>query len=381
MVINRRLFKLCATTVLCFCIAMVVRAQENFESVWKQAEPGYVFAFPRDHGSHPDYRVEWWYYTGNLSSSDGSEYGYQLTFFRVGIDPAPTNPSSWAVRDLFMAHLAVTDVDDGRHIMAERLNRSGVGWSGASTETLKVWNEDWSASLVEGVHVLEAQDGANDIGVSLRLVPTLPIVFHGENGYSRKGSDPGNASEYYSVTHLETSGRLIVDGTVHEVTGLSWMDHEFGTSFLEASQQGWDWFSLQFTDGSALMVYVLRQIDDTVDLRSGGTFIDAEGSVTILQKDDYHLEPTRHWGSSLSGADYPVEWHIDIPRLEVNLDVQALVDSQEMSTGQSTGVTYWEGAVGVRGTVAEESVQGRGYLEMTGYTGPPMSDALGAKVR
>tara|TARA_Y100000588_G_C14224988_1_gene912724 strand:+ start:211 stop:1356 length:1146 start_codon:yes stop_codon:yes gene_type:complete len=381
MVISRGLFKVFTTIFLCVCIVLVVRAQENSDSAWKQAEPGYVFGFPRDHGSHPEYRVEWWYYTGNLSSSDGSEYGYQLTFFRVGIDPAPTNPSSWAVRDLFMAHLAVTDVDDERHIMAERLNRSGVGWSGASTETLDVWNEDWSASLVEGVHILEAQDEVKDFGISLKLVSRQPIVFHGQNGYSQKGSDPGNASEYYSVTHLETSGNLIVDGMVHEVTGLSWMDHEFGTSFLEVNQQGWDWFSLQFTDGSALMVYVLRQIDGTVDMHSGGTFIDADGSVTVLQKDDYYLEPTRRWFSSLSGADYPVEWNIDIPELEVSLKVQALVDSQEMTTGQSTGVTYWEGAVGARGTVAEELIQGRGYLEMTGYTGPPMSEALGGKVR
>lgn len=358
------------------CLTGWAATQRVSVTAWQQAEPGYSFTFPDDHGSHPDYRVEWWYYTGNLNSSDGRPFGYQLTFFRVGIDREPLNPSPWAIRDLHMAHLAVTDVRDERHLVAERLNRTGVGWAGASVETLNVWNEEWSVRLDGTTHVASAYDRDDQFGVDLRLEPTTPPVLHGVDGFSQKGSQVGNASQYYSLTGLRTTGRIVVDGRSIDVEGVSWMDHEFGTSFLEAGQQGWDWFSLQLDDQTELMVYVLRRRDGSIDQHSGGTLIDAAGKATVLQFGDYGLQSGRTWKSATSHAEYPVEWVIDIPSQAMFLNVRAVLDDQELHTDESTGVTYWEGAVVATGTRNGRRLQGRGYLEMTGYAGAPMSEVL-----
>ena len=359
--------------------AMVVGAQEDRAS-WRAADPGYRLTFPRDHASHPDTRIEWWYYTGNVETAQGRRFGYQLTFFRVGIDRQPINPSRWAVRDLHMAHLAVTDIAEDRHHVAERLNRDGVGWAGASTETLHVWNDGWSARLEDaggaGAHLLNAVHDDGALAVEFRLVPAAPAVLHGADGYSQKGGQTGNASHYYSITRFRTSGRIVVDGEAFDVTGLTWMDHEFGTSFLEPAQVGWDWFSLQLDDGSDLMVYTMRRDAGLADPRSSGTFVAPDGTVTRLVAGDYALTPGRRWTSPGSGASYPVVWQLAVPSLGIALDVEAAVDAQELETGESTGVTYWEGAIDIRGTRDGTPVGGRGYLEMTGYAGQPMSRVL-----
>jgi predicted secreted hydrolase len=345
-------------------------------SVWKAADPGYALVFPRDHAAHPDHRIEWWYYTGNLRVSDGSRrFGYQLTFFRVGVDRAPVNPSRWAVRDLYMAHFAVTDVESGEHHVAERLNRAGIGWAGASTETLHVWNDGWAVTLDERDRRIQRLAASDDGGlaIDLRLDPAGPPVLHGVNGFSQKGAETGNASHYYSLTRLRTTGRLEVAGESFDVEGLSWMDHEFGTSFLEPAQAGWDWFSIQLDDGTDLMLYTMRLLDGSADPRSSGTVATPAG-VTRLRVGDYRLVPGRRWTSPESAGAYPVAWRIAIPSLGVDLQAEAAVDAQELRTGRSTGVTYWEGAVTVRGQVGERAVSGRGYLEMTGYAGRPMSE-------
>ena len=339
---------------------------------WRQVEAGYRLEFPRDHGSHPDYRIEWWYYTGNLSSDDGRRFGYQVTFFRIGVDPAPANPSRWAVRDLFMAHLAVTDIGAGRLRLAERIDRGGVGWAGARGGTLEVWNGDWRADLDGDTHRVRAIDRA--FGVDLRLDPGKGVTRHGIDGLSRKGAETGNASYYYSMTRMPTSGHLVVDGETIVVTGTSWMDHEFGTTFLEASQVGWDWFSLQLDDGSDLMVFQLRRTGGEPDPFSAGTWVDASRVATSLGAGEFMLVPGRRWSSPSSGAVYPVEWRLELPGRGLRLEIAAVVDAQELDTAASTGVTYWEGAVTVRGQVGDRVVSGRGYLEMTGYAGRPMSE-------
>ena len=348
-------------------------------SAWKAADPGYALVFPQDHAAHPDYRIEWWYYTGNLRAAGGGRrFGYQLTFFRAGVDRQPVNPSRWAVRDLYMAHFAITVVERGGHHVAERLNRAGVGWAGASTETLHVWNDGWSVTLDEGdprVHRLTAASDDGGLALDLRLAPAGPPVPHGENGYSRKGAEAGNASHYYSFTRLRTTGRLTVGGERFDVAGSSWMDHEFGTSFLEPAQAGWDWFSIQLDDGTDLMVYVLRRVDGARDPRSSGTLVSPEG-VVRLRVGDFRLTPGRRWRSPASGAEYPVAWRIAVPRHGLALDVAAAVDAQELETGRSTGVTYWEGVIDVRGTRDGVPVTGAGYLEMTGYAGAPLSNVL-----
>ena len=229
-------------------------AATGWTETWRQARPGYRFHFPRDHASHPEYRIEWWYYTGNLADSNSRRFGFQLTFFRVGVRPRPENPSRWAVRDLFMAHLALSDLETGRFHFDERLNRAGPGWAGASAETYRVWNGTWEARLGrDGRHRLRAGD--ETFGIALELEAGRGPLLHGQAGLSQKGAREGNASHYYSLTRMPTRGRIRIDSREFEVAGLSWMDHEFGTSFLEPEQIGWDWFALQLDSGQDLMLF------------------------------------------------------------------------------------------------------------------------------
>ena len=346
------------------------------EENWKQAEPDFKLTFPKDHSSHPSYKIEWWYYTGNLLSETGERFGYQLTFFRVGIDAKPVNPSRWAVRDLFMTHFAITDIFRKEYHFVERMNRAGVGWAGASTERYHVWNQGWEVRLDEwGDHHLLADNDL--ISIDLILSPGKPVVRHGKNGFSQKGEQSGNASIYYSLTRMPTSGRLSFKGRRYSVEGLSWMDHEFGTSFLEGGQVGWDWFSIQLEDGTALMFFQLRRADGRIDSHSSGTWVDASGHATPLQMRDFVMKGTQLWQSNQSGAQYPTKWEIQCVRLQLNLTVQPTVFNQELQTKESTGVNYWEGAVEITGTREGRPVKGRGYLEMTGYGGQVMSQFFG----
>lgn len=333
---------------------------------WRRALPPYQFDFARDHASHPDYKIEWWYYTGNLQTTDGRRFGYQLTFFRVGIDFQPANPSRWAVRDLYTAHFAVSDLDRDTFRHAERMNRAGVGWAGADEKNYRVWNEDWEARHdTDGHHLLRATD--EGMSIELRLAPGKPPVIQGENGVSQKGDAAGNASHYYSLTRMPTQGTLVIDGQRIEVSGESWMDHEFGTSFLEPGQIGWDWLSIQLEDGTDLMLYQFRRADGKTDPHSNGMLVGTKGETSRLSAEQFSLTPLEYWDSPASGARYPIAWKIEIPSRGVTLTARAAIRNQELQTNESTRVTYWEGAITLEG-----SARGRGYLEMTGYAGAAM---------
>ena len=352
------------------CIAGAGIAQPAPE--WKQADASRPITLPADHASHPDYKLEWWYYTGNLDSADGRRFGYQLTFFRIGVSPAPANRSRWAVRDLYMTHLALTDVNGRKYRFIERMNRSGPSWAGAATDAYKVWNEGWEATRdAAGVHTLRAR--SREFGLDLRLDESRRVVLHGDRGYSRKGAAAGNASHYYSFTRMATRGTVTVAGQKTEVTGQSWMDHEFGTSFLEPEQAGWDWFSIQLEDGRDLMIFQLRRTDGSIDPRSAGTLVEPDGATTHVTLDTgFRLEPGRTWTSPTSAGRYPIAWTVRLPRSDIMLSVAAAVEDQELHAKGSSGVAYWEGAIDVAGSVQGRPVKGRGYLEMTGYSGTPM---------
>jgi predicted secreted hydrolase len=341
---------------------------------WREAEAGYRYSFPHDHAAHEDYGLEWWYYTGNVKTKEGRRFGYQLTFFRVGVVREPVNTSRWAVRDLYMTHFAISDIERKDFRSFERINRAGVGWAGAESSDYRVWNEDWEARLDGADHLLAAREG--DYELDLRLALAKPEVIHGDNGISQKGSSAGNASHYFSLTRLQTSGRLKVGGETFEVTGLSWMDHEFGTSFLEEEQTGWDWFSIQLGDGRDLMMFQIRRRDGSIDPRSSGTLIDADGRAVHVPFSEFALASGDVWRSTESGANYPTAWTIDLPRYGLRLSVKAAFDDQELRTTESTGVTYWEGSVEVEGTAGDKKIAGRGYLEMTGYAGQSMGAIL-----
>lgn len=341
---------------------------------WKAATAGRPIVLPADHASHPDYKFEWWYYTGNLESSERERFGYQLTFFRIGVDAERRGASAWAVGDLYITHLAISDVNGRRYQFADRLNRSGPGWAGAATDAYRVWNEDWRATLDGTTHRLEAAQPG--LGLALDLEETRPAVLHGLAGYSRKGAAETNASHYYSLTRMPTRGTVTVAGRRVAVTGLSWMDHEFGTSVLEPEQVGWDWFSIQLDDGRDLMLFQLRRQDGSIDPRSSGTLIERDGRPRHIDENALALTPGRRWRSAATGARYPVEWRVTVASGDFDLRVAAALDNQELHTERSTGVNYWEGAVDVDGTAAGRPVRGRGYLEMTGYSGPAMGNIL-----
>lgn len=356
---------------------LVLAAPAGMAEEWKAAEPGYEYVFPRDHGQHPPHKVEWWYYTGNVEAEDGRRLGYQLTFFRIGAVKEPQVAGVWALRDVWMAHFAITDVKGGRYLHADRLNRAGPGLAGAALDTLKVWNEDWSAELeADGGMRLRAED--REMGLDLKLMaPAGPPVIHGKDGISQKGGTVGNASHYYSLTHLVTSGTLRVGGESWKVKGMSWMDHEFGTSFLEAGQQGWDWFSAQMEDGSGLMLFQLRHAEGAEKTRYSGTWISPSGEVVPLEAGDFVLKPGRRWSSDATKAAYPVEWRIEIPKLGMEVDCRAVLDAQELRAELTPGLHYWEGAVDYRVLQKGRALAGRGYLEMTGYAGRAMSAWFG----
>jgi predicted secreted hydrolase len=334
---------------------------------WKYATAGYRFEFPRDHASHPDYKIEWWYYTGNVKAGDGRRFGYQITFFRVGLDAAPSNPSRWAVRDLYMTHLAVSDARGQKYRYAEKLSRGGPDLAGAKTDRYDVWNDDWTATIDDrGLHLLRAS--GNGAGVELTLEQGKPPAIQGVNGISQKGAQEGNASHYYSLTRMPTRGALVIDGERVEVAGESWMDHEFGTSFLEREQQGWDWLSLQLDDGRELMLYQLRRGDGSRDPRSSGTLIDRQGQTRHLGADAFSLVPAGPIFRSESGARYPVAWSVKIPSLGFEARVSTPLRNQELVT-PAAGIAYWEGMIDISGTAREAPISGKGYLEMTGYKG------------
>ena len=288
-------------------------------------------------------------------------------FFAPGCTAEPQTASRWSVRNLYTAHFAISDITARRHVQAQRNNRGALGQAGAEIDRLHVWNGDWEVTAAGDDHVLTAeQDGDR---IELRLSPRKPPVMHGEAGLSRKGPAEGNASYYYSFTNMPTQGTVTCGGKSWEVTGSSWMDHEFSTSFLEPGQLGWDWFAIQLDNDHELMLYRMRRNDGSSDPFSSGSLVDAEGRVLHLASSDFELVPQQRWTSSQSGGKYPLSWQINIPQLDCQLFVTTLLQDQEMRTGDTTGITYWEGAIDVAGTLGGASVTGTGYMELTGYAG------------
>ena len=340
------------------------------EPEFRLAAEGYRYAFPRDHGSHEEFRTEWWYYTGQLTAKDGRPFGYQLTFFRRGMprEQTKTLPSQWAVTQLYLAHFAVSDLNKGRFHVAEKMSRAGLGKAGAASDRLHVWIDRWSAespSAVPGTQTLHAADG--DLAIQFTVSPEKPLVLHGANGLSRKGAGVGQASHYYSFTRLATTGTLTVGNESFDVTGTSWMDHEFGSADLADDLVGWDWFCVQLDDQRELMLYRLRRTDGSADPASSGTVIDRDGRGHHLLIGDFTLEPTSYWTSPTSKAHYPQRWRLTIPSLQLSLELVPRMAEQELSTTHSTQVHYWEGAIETTGTVEGKPIHGQGYMELTGY--------------
>ena len=270
--------------------------------------------------------------------------------------------SAWATEQIYMGHFAVSDINAGRHYAFERFSRGAAGLAGAQSEPYRVWLENWQVSqLAVGEYQLTTeQDG---IKLDLTIEDLKGPILHGEQGYSQKGPDKGNASHYYSQTRLETSGSVQTEAGSYQVSGLSWKDHEFSTSALSSDQVGWDWFSIQLDDGSELMVFQIRREDGSIDAYSSGTMISPSGEVISLTRDDFEIKVEDSWRSSESGAQYPSQWNIAVPRVDLQLQIRPLLPNQEMNLSYA----YWEGAVEVTGTTSGSFISGAGFVEMTGY--------------
>jgi predicted secreted hydrolase len=318
------------------------------------AAPAPPIRFPRDHGAHPEAAVEWWYYTGHLDAAGGAQYGFQLTFFRV--------------RDLHFAHFAWTDVVRGTFVYDEKTHLGLPGIAGASVSGLDVSNEDWSVREEKGVVRLSA--GRRDVGdLELTLTPVKPPVLHGDGGLSKKGPGENEYSRYVSITRLAAAGTLTRAGKAERLTGTAWFDHEWGPGALPAGAAGWDWFALQLSDGSELMLYRMRLAGGAASPFSAGTFVPASGPPRAIAWSDVALSPRTTWTSPRSKAAYPAAWSVAVRSLDLDVTVTPLVADQELATEKSTGVTYWEGACRVEGKKGGRPVGGRAYVEMTGYAG------------
>jgi predicted secreted hydrolase len=353
--------------------------------------------FPRDHGPHPGFRNEWWYFTGNLTAEDGREFGFLLTFFRSALTDSATfaaregETSPWRSRHAWMAHFAVSDITGQTIHHGERFARDGAGLAGAEAEPFRVWLTDWQAvdpsyggagrpplpgiGRPPGAAAVAAGPGdasgfrarlvaaEGDVAMDLVVEGGKPMVLQGDRGLSQKGPEPGNASIYYSFTRMPAAGTIRMGGREYRVTGYGWLDREWSTSALSPDLAGWDWMALQFDDNTELMLYRLRRQDGTTGEFSAGTFVAADGTVTRLGPADFVMTPTGSWNSPLDGTAWPTRWQVEMEPLGMRLEVTAAFDAQEMNVA----VRYWEGAVRIRGTRGGTPVTGRGYLEMTGY--------------
>ncbi len=322
------------------------------------------FTFPADHGPHPDFQTEWWYYTGNLESTDGRHWGFQLTFFRRSLTAEPQQrTSNWAAENIFMAHFALTDVGGNTFHAFDRFARDGAALAGAESAPFHVWTGSWQASGDPQTGT-RLQASAENVAIDLVARSTKPPVLQGDKGLSQKSSGAGNASYYYSLTRMATEGTLTVGGTTYNVTGSTWKDREWSTSVLEQDQVGWDWFALHFADGRDLMYYQIRMADGSIEPLSSGTLVAADGSTTRIARDDIQIEVLDRWQSPRSGAQYPSRWRVRVPKDALDLAIEPYIADQELPFS----VTYWEGAVRVIGTGSGQPITGNGYIEMTGYS-------------
>lgn len=328
--------------------------------VYAPVTPGARLSFPRDHGSHPQFRTEWWYVTGWLDAKDGP-VGFQVTFFRTRPEVNQANPSAFAPKQVLFAHAALSDPKAGRLLHDQRIARAGFGLAEASASDADIVLLDWRLRRAADGRFLTAVE-AKDFGLDLAFTPTQPILLQGRAGYSAKGPRPEQASYYYSAPHLAVSGTLSRNGRPEPVKGRAWLDREWSSTLLDARAVGWDWAGINLDDGSALTVFQVRD-KAGAPVWAGGSMRDPQGRQTVFRPTDVRFETVRRWRSPRTGGVYPVERIVVVrlPSGERRFRLRPLFDDQELDSRAGGGPVYWEGAV--------RTEAGRGYLELTGYVG------------
>jgi predicted secreted hydrolase len=323
------------------------------------ALPSMKLEFPRDHGAHPGMRTEWWYITGH-AGVDGREFGFQVTFFRSRVDATQAMTSRFAAKQLVFAHAAVTDVQGRKLWHDQRIAREGFEIAEAAQGDARVRLRDWS--LLRKDDGWQAHLPGGDFTLDLQCKPMQPVLLQGREGLSRKGPMPDQASYYYSLPQVAARGSIVLRGQRFEVTGKTWLDHEWSEELLHPDAVGWDWIGMNLDDGSALTAFRLRRQDGTT-LWDGGSFRPPGGSTFTFSPGETVFSPQRRWASPLSQASYPVEWIVRTPADFYT--VKAVIDNQELDSRASTGAIYWEGLADLFDSNGKRV--GRGYLEMTGY--------------
>ncbi|MFH2052201.1 MAG: lipocalin family protein [bacterium] len=368
-------------TWLILIAALAIPCGAGSDPGWRRAAPGYRWEWPRDHYAHPEFKTEWWYFTGHLEPEDdagipGDTLGFQLTFFRLGMVPPGTGTpeAGLAARGGIMAHAAISDATAGDHLFSEVLWRATplLGGFGAPGDTVIAWCRGpggtadlWSLGFDGQAFALRASDERRGLAFDLRCRPVKPVVLHGDQGFSAKNAAGTAGSLYAAFTRMEVSGSVMRNEAMIHVRGECWMDQEIFTSTLAPDQKGWDWVSLQLADGRELMVYRLFGPEGGEGFGSG-TLVAPDGSTTPLAAGEFRLEPRDRWRSPVTGAEYPVSWILEVPSAGLDLDLQAVLPDQE-NVSRLSGVHYWEGAVTVRSRGPAGATVGRGYVEMAGY--------------
>jgi len=358
---------------LMLCLFMVLPRLQAAIKEHAIAKAGHQFEFPRDFGSHPEFKIEWWYITGHLTSEDGQRYGYQATFFRLSSDSEPpTNGHQRSSLDLHLAHMALLDPKDKTFYHQERLQKNP--WMAyAKTGDMDLKNGNWKLRRLKGTMTAEFELQGSilaDISLNLKLTARKPMTLFGDEGYSRKGENPKAASYYMTFTRLQTTGTLRLKGKSFQVQGWSWMDHEISSSQLEQDQVGWDWVSIRLNDGRDIMAYRMRTTEEKADPYSTFAWVDIDGNASHQALQDDMWRVVRRWTSPETKNTYPVEIELSLPDHKSNNVFRAhlvpLSDDQEM-LGLISGIEYWEGACDV--IDLEGNQIGEAYMELTGYGG------------
>jgi predicted secreted hydrolase len=340
-------------------LAQAVSRQSSAVTPFAPVVPGYKMQFPRDGGSHPDFRLEWWYVTGWLGEDNDRPLGFQVTFFRVRPPQRSANPSAFAPHHLMIAHAAVSDPQRGRLHHDQRAARIAFDLAGAAEGRTEVWVDNWSLRQEQKRYT--ASIAARHFRLDLAFSATQPPLLQGAAGFSQKGPRPESASYYYSLPQLAVSGTITREGSASPGRGLAWLDHEWSSSYLDERAVGWDWIGINLDDGGALMAFQMRDGAGGA-FWAGGASRSAAGDVRVFERGDIRFTPLRRWKSPRTGANYPVSWRVRTGDREI--EIECLFEDQENDTRATTGAIYWEGAV--RALLAGRSI-GRGYLELTGY--------------
>ena len=338
----------------------------SLSSPMRPATNGWTFSFPRDHGKHGDFEVEWWYVSGNLNSSDGKEWGYQFVIFRRALVHRLGSQTIFRMPfDGYAGHLVITDITERKHKFFQRQIGSFLNLAGADTDQLRVWLRSWRLEEKDGRILLQADQ--DDCSLSLELFPGKNPVLHDIKGFETKGEGPPRVSHNYSITSLRTIGQLKWQGNVHSVEGKSWLDREFGTGITAPDLRGWDWFSLGLGNGFEVMVIQIRLLPGDATVSALGTIVFPDGTYRNLKQADFQVSPVDFWTSPQTKACYPMGWEMTIPSLGLKLAVTPAMRDHEILASASTGVDYWEGPVRVSGSMNDQAVSGKGYVELVGY--------------